>query len=189
MNFWLFDWLIQPSDHLKRQKSCALWSWHNTDHQTACERLHSAWFASLFYFGLNWHTRVTLCWTENSAHILKFPCNQLDLPTKFSTDYKHHPPAVPKSTCLLLSESPPCCLYLGEIASQQALSVELCGFLRPPEPVGDGTPARQTIAMAPKDSACSLKWRWMWAQYLRRCGLSTQPLWWETALRWDDQSF
>lgn len=93
---------------------------------------------------------------ENSAKhctYFNFPCNQLDLPAKFSTDYKHSPPAVLESTCLLLSESLPCCLYLGEIASQQALSVELCGFLRPSEPVGGNTPARQTMAMAPMDCA------------------------------------
>lgn len=142
----------------QKGKYCVVWSWHNTNSQTANRSSESSFHLICIFsiVGWNWHTRVTLCQMENSAKhctYFNFPCNQLDLPAKFSTDYKHSPPAVPESTCLLLSKSPPCCLYLVEIASQQALFVELCGFLKPSEPVEGSTPAQQTIAMAPIDFA------------------------------------
>lgn len=86
----------------------------------------------------------------NTAHILTSPATDQICPQSLPL-ITNTPPAVPESTCLSLSESQPCCLYLGEIASQQALSVEICGLLRPSEPVEGSTPARQTIAMAPID--------------------------------------
>ena len=138
----------------RSKKYCKVSSWHCTDSQTLNRQLQCSFHLICIFLecgmglanpGPRYVGRKTLL---NPAHILTqqktkhyIPLNQLELP------------AVPESTCLLLSESPPCCLYLGEIASQQALSVVLCGFLRAPEPVGGSTPAKQTIANAPIDSA------------------------------------
>lgn len=125
--------------------------------------------------------------TLNSAHILTSPARNWINPQSLTliTNIPHCSTIPHCITCLLLSESPVCWLYLGKIASEQVLSVELCGFLRSSEHGGGSTPAQQTIAVASIDSAglwsgngCNLNTS---GSMISACGLCEErQLWHET---------
>lgn len=166
--------------------------------------LYSTRFASFWNVGWNWHSRVTLSWSENSAHILTWlktrhynPLSQLDLPAKFSTDCKHththiHTPWVHMPSIVWV----PITL---SVSGRDSISANpLCGalwFFRDIQsPLEAAHLRHRTIANAPIDSAglwsgdgCELNTPGPLLSSSSLCGFTTRPLWWGTALRWVDQ--